>query len=206
VQATTSLQLTEEMQMQKQPEKYASTSRQRGYNLIELLTAMAVLAILTTVAVPGMRNIMLDNRRVSATNEFVYTMQLARSEAISRNQRVTVCPSVNGRSCANRNYWSRGWIMFNDIDLNRVPGGTNETIMKYVEVNGDFDVAPIRFTGTYTYRPNGRIMGTTTAVQNGEFVFCDQRGDDYARVVVVESNGRPQLSKYRADGSDVGCS
>jgi type IV fimbrial biogenesis protein FimT len=166
---------------------------------------MAVLGILASVAVPGMRDVVLDNRRVSTTNEFVYTMQLARSEAIARNQRVTVCPSVNGRACANRSYWSRGWIMFNDIDLNRSPGGDNEAILKYVEVDGEFEVGPIGFTGTYTYRPNGRIMGTTTAVQSGEFVFCDQRGADHARVIVVSSSGRPRLSKYRADGSAVGC-
>lgn len=178
----------------------------RGYTLIELLTAVSVMAVLASVAIPGMQNIVLDNRRVAATNDFVYTMQLARSEAISRNQRVAVCASINGQACASQADWSAGWIMFNDINLDGSPSGGVETILRYIELNGDFDITPVTFDASYTYRPSGRIMGSTTAKNNGEFVFCDQRGADKARVIVVANSGRPRLSKKRANGSAPGCS
>ena len=178
----------------------------RGYTLIELLTAVAVMAVLASVAIPGMQNIVLDNRRVAATNDFVYTMQLARSEAISRNQRVAVCASINGQACASQADWSAGWIMFNDINLDGNPSGGVETILRYIEVKGDLDIFPVTFTGAYTYRPSGRIMGATTAENNGEFVFCDRRGTEKARVIVVANSGRPRLSKTRANGSAPGCS
>lgn len=178
---------------------------QRGYTLVELLVSIGVLTILGAVAIPGMESIMLNNRRVSVTNEFISSLQVARSEAATRNQRVTVCASANGTTCSGAGYWKNGWIVFNDIDLNSAPGGTDELIIKYVQGDAKIDILPSTFSGSITYRPNGRAMAGTIADNSGEFAFCDQRGADYARVLIIGSNGRPQVSEYTADGSEPDC-
>ena len=179
--------------------------RQRGYTLGELLTAMAVLGILSAAAIPAFQDTVQNNRRVSVSNSFVHTMRLARSEAIARNQRVTVCASRNGTACTSRDYWGEGWIAFNDIDLNRSPGGDGESILHVVKMDGNVDILPSTFANSYTYRPNGRVMGNTVDKQSGEFVFCDKRGNDYARVVVVGINGRPELSEKTSKGLTPNC-
>jgi type IV fimbrial biogenesis protein FimT len=182
-----------------------SGRKQRGYTLPEVLVTLSILAILGSVAVPGMENIMLDNRRVSVTNDFMRALQLARSEAAARNQRVTVCASANGSGCSAQSYWNSGWIVFNDLNLDGQPGGTNESILMYAQNKDSIELTPDSFTNLVTYRPNGRAMAATVTTNSGEFVFCDRRGADHARVVQIASNGRPTLSHYSTDGSEPDC-
>jgi type IV fimbrial biogenesis protein FimT len=177
---------------------------QRGYTLVELMVSIGVLTILGAVALPGMENIMLNNSRVSLTNEFSSSLQVARSEAATRNQRVTMCASGNGTSCGSASAWKNGWIVFNDVDLSGAPNG-DELIIKDVRSDGEIDIVPNTFSAAITYRPNGRAMADTIAENTGEFTFCDHRGAEHARVLIVGSNGRPQLSESSADGSAPEC-
>lgn len=63
---------------------------QKGITLIELLVAIAVLAILATIAVPSFRD-SIERRRLIGAAETIYSeLQYARSEAISRSINVFV--------------------------------------------------------------------------------------------------------------------
>lgn len=62
----------------------------RGFTLIELIVAIAVAAILLTVAVPSMKNLIRNNRVTGQTNELVAMINFARSEAIRRNDSIDV--------------------------------------------------------------------------------------------------------------------
>ena len=77
-----------------------------GFTLVELMITIAVLAIVLAVAVPSFQGIINRNRLVSASNEVVAALQLARMEAIRRNGRVELCPSTNGTSCSGSD-WTR---------------------------------------------------------------------------------------------------
>lgn len=180
--------------------------KQQGYTLSELLIAVSVMGILSAVAIPNTRDMMMNNRRVNHTNNMVYLMHVARSEAIKRNQQITACPSANGWNC-DTNDWSGGFLIFNDIDRDRAIDFDAEeiVILHYDGIDG-VDVSPTTFTTRFTYRPNGRVMGTTQAQNSGQFTFCDVRGADEARVVIVGSNGRPQISETQANGSAPDCS
>ena len=57
---------------------------QRGWSLVELLTVLAVSAILVTVAVPSLSAAFYELLVRSAAHEFAAWMTLARSEAIKR--------------------------------------------------------------------------------------------------------------------------
>ncbi len=62
---------------------------------------LALLALLATVAFPNFARIIEANRVVSATNEFKTALNYARSEAVRRNQSVTLAP-LSG-------VWGAGW-------------------------------------------------------------------------------------------------
>lgn len=93
---------------------YVSPRRQAGFTLVELLVALAVAAILLAAGVPSFRSTIVSNRLTSTTNDLVGTLAQARSEAIRRGARVTVCISSNGTSCATTGSWEQGWISFLD--------------------------------------------------------------------------------------------
>jgi type IV fimbrial biogenesis protein FimT len=71
--------------MSEKPVKYS------GFTLIELIMALVVAGILMVWAVPSLTGYIDRTTLTSATNDWVGAINLARSEAIKRGQRVTIC-------------------------------------------------------------------------------------------------------------------
>lgn len=88
--------------------------RFRGFTLIELMITLLLAAIILTLGVPNFRNIILNNRAATQSNELVTAMNLARSEAVKRGARVSLCPSTDQATCTGGTDWANGWIVFLD--------------------------------------------------------------------------------------------
>ena len=76
------------------------TATANGFTLLELMTAIAVMAVLLSVGVPSFIQIVRNNRITAQTNEMVAALNIARSESIKRGIPVSVCSSTDGTSCA----------------------------------------------------------------------------------------------------------
>lgn len=72
-----------------------------GFTLIELMAALAVLAIVLCVAAPSFASMMATQRVRSAALDLSSALLLARSEAVKRNGTVSVA-AVGG-------VWTKGW-------------------------------------------------------------------------------------------------
>lgn len=176
----------------------------RGYSLAEMLVAVAVLSLILSLGVPSYSNLVLNNRQVGTVNELVASLQLARSEAITRNQRVTVCSSDNGVNCIAPS-WSSGVIVFVDTDGNRQVNGT-DTLLREVDGFDNLDVNSAGFDNFLVYRPNGRMMTDNLLTNSGQFSVCDQRGPTYGRVLAIDVSGRPRSVHHEPGGEPVpGC-
>jgi type IV fimbrial biogenesis protein FimT len=77
----------------------------RGFTIIELLITLVVGTILLTMAVPSFTSMIRNNRITAQANEFITTINLARSEAIRRGA------TINVSSTSGTNAWQNGWSM-----------------------------------------------------------------------------------------------
>lgn len=80
------------------------------------MTTVTVAAVLLGLAVPSFSRIVRSNQIAAQSNELMASLALARSEAMKRAMRVSVCPVDNPNDpaavCAAN--WNAGWIMFTD--------------------------------------------------------------------------------------------
>lgn len=90
----------------------------RGFTLIELMVAVAILAVLAALAAPSFNEAILSNRLASYVNTFAASARLARSEAGKRGATVVMCRSADGASCASTGGWQQGWILWRDANDN----------------------------------------------------------------------------------------
>ena len=177
----------------------------KGFTVIELMITLSVAAILLAMAIPSFTTMTMNNRITTQANEFLSAMVLARSEALKRVSRVTVCSSSNGTSCASTGGWEQGWIVFNDkdndaqVDSTVVPA-TNEPILRYTQaitggntLRGSTNVAAYV---SFVSSGNTRLrLSDGGGPQLGTLVLCDSRGAGaHARTLRVSVTGRTGVS------------
>ena len=157
--------------------KAAPALRASGFTLMELLIAIAVLAILTTLAVPAFTQFIQNNKLSAQANEMVAAMQYARSEALRRGERVRVCSSSGGAACDGN--WSQGWIAMAD------PNGDAEVLRVWQSPDANLQFDPANGVVDFTRE------GFTAAAAEQQFDM-QREGctSDNARRVLVERSGR----------------
>lgn len=112
---------------------------QRGFTLIELMVTIAVLAIVVSIAAPSFTSMINNNRSVALGEELTGAFNLARSEAVKRGDRVSICASSDGASCSAAGTWNQGWIVFTDsatTDIAAAPV-VNTVIRRWEAPQGD---------------------------------------------------------------------
>ncbi len=96
-----------------------------GFTLIELMVTVAVAIIVLAVGIPAYDSMMANNRAVAQANMFVTAVNLAKSEAISKNRTTIICANASATnvsaaslacSSSGGSDWANGWFVFNDED------------------------------------------------------------------------------------------
>lgn len=167
--------------------------KRRGFTLVELLVVLVIAVILLVIAVPGYVSLVNSSRLTSTTNDLILALHLARSEAIKRGTRVTVCKSSNpGASvptCDSSAKWEQGWLLFID---NGVRGAidTDDTVLLVHESIAEWAViSAVNFNLYFSYLPTGASRGST-GLGNDTIKICvsGERRD-----IIVNTVGRPRV-------------
>ena len=172
---------------------------QTGFTLVELMIALALAAVLLGIGVPAFTNFILNNRMIAVSNDLVTALQFARSEAVKRNNNVTICISSDGVDCTGGANWEGGWIVFEDDLVPDAAVDNSQILRARGEVGGGNTIRStagnlgnhIVFTG------NGFPRNTGGQILTGTFSICDSRGavDGVARTVQVGASGRVRTSE-----------
>ena len=152
----------------------AEPRRVRGYTILELMLAIGIVGVIAGFAVPSFLSTVRINRTVSANNDLVSAMALARSEAIKRGSRVTVCPSPDQLSCNNSGLWEQGWIVFVDPANPGVADVGEEFLRVWLPLEGGTTIrAGGAFANFVSFIASGETRGG--AGNTDSFSVCDQR-------------------------------
>jgi len=151
--------------------------------LVELLVALAVAVILVTVGVPGFTAVVKNNRLVASANALAGLLGEARSESVSQRRPVSVCGSSSGTACDAS--WSVGAVAFLDADADGVIDA-GDTVLR--QSANPVSAVTAALSGPTTVRYTS--MGWLAANSAGTFRFCDDRGNRYARAVLLSATGR----------------
>ena len=176
-------------------------TRQSGFSLVELMVTLAIVVVLTVLAVPSFQSMLLGRRVAAAADTLASDFRFARSEAIKRTNRVTICASSNGTSCTGTGgLWKDGWIIFVDENGNGA-WNTGDVILRVQDAMQG--VASIAATDG-TSRPHFVFQPTGWSQSADQSFFITPVGSSgvAARLLCISNKGRPGV---RAKG-DTSCS
>lgn len=97
--------------------EHSYLTRAAGFTLVELLITVVVLAALVALAAPSMTTLLLNNRSETLAEELATALQIARSEAVKRGERVSLCAANADLTTCGGN-WTNGWLMVRDLAPN----------------------------------------------------------------------------------------
>lgn len=180
-----------------------------GFNLIELLIVLTILAILVNLALPGLSQSVERNQARVAINEITRAINLTRYTAINNGVITTLCRSEDGQNCGGQ--WQQGFIVFTDSNADRLINGNDQLIRVFPELAS---------AGTLKFRAfqNKQYLQMTpqgfTNYQNGNFTFCPASNNAMlAQQVIVNRSGRTYFAsdtdgdgiKEGANGKTISC-
>lgn len=175
-------------------------TQDRGFSLVELIVAVALLAVLASIAIPSFQGLLQRNRVSGSANLLLTHIQLARIRAVMDGSTLVICPSADGAACAaDSRGWSRGWLVFRDQDY-RLPPRLDPGDSLLLSHQNAAAAPAINTTLTHIrYSPSG-------STSNGSLILCSGGNAQAARAIIISITGRARVSTRAADGSALGCS
>ena len=181
---------------------------QHGMTLVELLTALAVLAILLGIGVPGIGHLVAANHANNSMLQLRALLGFARQNAITQHREVTLCGTADGSSCT-RDWLGQPTLVFLDANVNRrVDSGERVLLLSELTRRGH-----IRWSASGT-RPYLRYLPDGRVAEFGSFTYCAADDDPrHARQLILAMTGRPRAALDRdgdgivedSDGSPLNC-
>lgn len=157
----------------------------RGFTMLELMIAMAIVAIMMAIGAPGMLEFIRANRMSTAARQLDADFALARREAIKRNLRVLVCPVGNtvDRCGSGTTAWGSGWLVCYDADQDNdcdaTATGNPNPIRKHAALDstltltGPAGVARFNPNGTQGAAGAGSLTFTTRGTWTGSTSYVE---------------------------------
>lgn len=177
----------------------------RGFNLVELMVVIAIAGVLLGIAVPSFNNAMRDSQQIVVTNDLMGTLRLARSEAIKRSTRTSVCARADNDTCGTD--WSNGYITFVDNGLTHGVIDNDEPVLRVeqkIDSGGSISNRARLFNTNESPIERNYIRfgprGTSNWRGSGYFSICDYRGQGSTNAINISLSGDPRRARSDGDG------
>ena len=197
------------------PVTHATRRRMRGFTLVELMIAVAIVAILVAVGAPSFASFIDSNKVRTETQRVAGLLALARNHAVNKNREVTARIKVNDGA-------QQGVAGALDVDVYTGTGTSQQFIQKSAgavsglafglsnaSIGGGATpqgptgpaVGPVTVTSSngVVFLTNGRRkqpMGSTRSANATEITVCNS-GKTLGRKIAVSPVGRINVSAIR---------
>lgn len=180
-------------------------NKHSGFTIPELMITLGIVAIVLSVAIPGMNATIRDNRLAGALNNIMTDIHFARSEAVKRDVRVIMCRSANPNqaepSCGgSAGIWTDGYIIFAD-DGNYAnddyDAGTDVLLRR-----GQEALKGVRMRTNDIWNEDLEFNPNGTTNENGfiaQMTICDERGKSKGRNIIIAPSGIPIMQAENID-------
>ena len=156
-----------------------------GFTLLELLITLALISVVTALAVPSMRSFSQNDRLTTNINTMIGHLAYARSEAVKRSAQVSICVSSNATNCTGGS-WEDGWLVYVDSDADfNFNAGVEEILRANQALDGGNKFSPTAlYASQVTYDNRGFVTDT------GSFLLCDNRNGAFGKTITISNTGR----------------
>ncbi|HUW39270.1 MAG TPA: GspH/FimT family pseudopilin [Rhodocyclaceae bacterium] len=214
------------------PRINGTADRRGGFTLVELMVTLTVAAILLSIAVPSLQDLVASQRVRAAASELMSALSLARADAISNGRRVAVASLDQ-----SNDVWRGGWrvivcaspsgaqicpnvaVCTDPAALAATPEACPEELLRHQPLGGSIKVctrlnpaAAVVDTPAIIFGPDGRISANTPGAALGinAFMISDDRGghapgSEKMRALAFAATGRVSLYQVSAAQGGVAC-
>lgn len=171
---------------------------QRGTTLLELLFAVGIVVTGLCAALPWFADIAAAAPLRSGVQQWMSTLALARSSAVSSGGSVVACPALTDR-CRETLWWQQGWIVFLDGNHNAQHDEAEPILLRGGAAEG-VQIASSSGRQHIRYQADGSSGGS-----NVSLTFCDRRGPLKARTIVINNAGRARSGSATPQQARLAC-
>lgn len=165
--------------------------------LVEMVVALAVLAVLTCAALPSFAKLVSRERLTAAQTDLMVSLRLAREQAYRSGKRTIVCPSLDGQHCEASSRWEHGWIAGyaeRESGVHRIQGDPWHAHSGHPNLS----MASSQGRRAVVFRATGYASGSNIGIQ-----ICDPKRAELALQVFVSNSGRIRGAKADAQAVEA---
>lgn len=164
--------------------------RNNGFTLVEMLTALAVAAILTFVAIPLADDLLARQRASMALRSFTDSLRYARTHAVLHQTGVTMR--------AQQNNWAAGWMIFEDPNQNATYDSQERPLLQRTPretlvISGNQPVASY-----IHFNMQGEPQLAGGGFQAGTVTICSPSTPEKRTRLIMARSGRLRVSSEEA--------
>jgi len=162
----------------------------KGFTLIELIIVLSMISILTAYGLPNYRTFKQNQTMTTEINRLSSTINFARSQSIIIGQHVILCSTTSFTACDGNSQWHKGWMVFIDQNRNRTFDGEDRMLLNENSMNKDLQAVASVHRPKIRFDATGFAPGTNLTIR-----FCDNRGAENGKAIIVSNVGRPRISQ-----------